>query len=69
MKQKIVEKGIKIDLHIHSVYSSEKDGEKVKNNTIGSLPVLVQGLIGNEVELCAITDHDTFNYEICTKSR
>ncbi|MEG0830255.1 MAG: hypothetical protein RSD88_06275 [Anaerovoracaceae bacterium] len=61
---KIATKGIKIDLHIHSAYSKLKDGEKVADNTLGNLPMLVNGLIKNEIEMCAITDHDTFNYEI-----
>ena len=26
---KVIEKGIKVDLHIHSCFSSKKDGEKV----------------------------------------
>lgn len=61
---KVVDKGIKVDLHIHSYYSLKKDPDKVKNNTKQNLPVLVKGLIENEVEMCAITDHDAFNYEI-----
>ncbi len=65
--EKVVNKGIKIDLHIHSVYSKNKDKDKVSNNTIDNLPVLVKGLIENNVELCAITDHDEFNYEIYRK--
>lgn len=64
---KIVEKGIKIDLHIHSVYSSKKDGNKVSENTIEKLSVLVEKLNENEVEMCAITDHDTFNFNIYQK--
>ena len=59
---KVVEKGIKIDLHIHSVFSRAKDGNKVKNNTIENLPVLTERLIHYGVEMCSITDHDTFNY-------
>lgn len=62
--EKVVDKGIKIDLHIHSIYSKNKDGDKVSNNTKDNLSVLVKGLVENEVELCAITDHDFFNYEI-----
>lgn len=31
---------------------------------MSNLPVLVKGLIDNNVEMCAITDHDSFNYEI-----
>lgn len=64
---KIVSKGLKIDLHIHSVYSSGKDGDKVKDNTEANLPVLIQKLCENDVEMCAITDHDTFNYSLYHK--
>lgn len=64
---KVVSKGTKIDLHIHSVYSKNKDKDKVANNTLENLPVLTQKLIDNEIELCAITDHDEFNYEIYKK--
>lgn len=62
--EKIVSKGICIDLHIHSVYSKNKDKGKVANNTLENLPILVKKLIENNVNLCSITDHDTFNYEI-----
>lgn len=61
---KVVRKGVKIDLHIHSVYLRIKDKDKVANNTLENLPVLIHRLIENEIELCAITDHDEFNYEI-----
>ena len=61
---KIVETGLKIDLHIHSCASSKKDGKKVKNNTIENLPVLVERLVEQEVNICSVTDHDTFLYEI-----
>ena len=62
--KKIATKGIKIDLHIHSEFSKGKDGQKVAENTLSNLPVLVKGLIDNNVEMCAITYHDSFNYEI-----
>ena len=62
--EKIVSKGLKIDLHMHSKYSKNKDGEKVADNTLHNLPILVQGLINHQVEMCAITDHDNFNYEL-----
>lgn len=61
---KIVSKGIKIDLHIHSEYSKNKDGQKVAENTLNNIDVLIKGLVENEVAMCAITDHDTFNYEL-----
>ena len=61
---KIVNKGLKIDLHIHSVYSNKKDGAKVKNNTIDNLPILINKLNENGIEMCSITDHDFFNYDM-----
>lgn len=61
---KVASRGIKIDLHIHSEYSKAKDGQKVAENTLNNVPILVQGLCDNQVEMCAITDHDTFNYDI-----
>ena len=64
---KIVESGYKIDLHIHSCYSRIKDGAKVAFNTIEHIDVLVQKLHENGVQICAITDHDTFNYELYHK--
>ena len=62
--RKIVTKGLKIDLHIHSVYSSKKDGDKVKNNTVDNLSILISKLNENGIEMCAITDHDYFDYNI-----
>lgn len=61
---KIAESGYKLDLHIHSCYSSVKDGKKVSFNTRENLNVLLQKLTENEVQLCAITDHDAFNFDI-----
>lgn len=60
----IVIHGLKIDLHIHSCASAIKDGSKVKNNTIDKLPVLIEKLDENGVNICAITDHDTFSFEM-----
>lgn len=60
----IVEHGLKIDLHIHSCASSSKDGSKVKNNTIDNIPLLISKLNENGVNICAITDHDTFSMEM-----
>lgn len=62
--QKVVTTGLKIDLHIHSAFSASKDGSKVKSNTIANVPLLVQKLNEQQVNLCAITDHDTFSYEM-----
>lgn len=62
--QKIVANGLKIDLHIHSEVSASKDGAKVKNNTISNIPLLIQKLNEQQVNICAITDHDTFSYDL-----
>lgn len=60
----IVKHGLKIDLHIHSCASVAKDGKKVRNNTIANIPLLIQKLDKNGVNICAITDHDAFSYEM-----
>lgn len=62
--KRIVETGLKLDMHIHSCISSNKDGKKVKNNTKENLPILVQKLNENNVNICAITDHDLFSFEM-----
>lgn len=62
--QKVVANGLKIDLHIHSAFSASKDGTKVKGNTIANIPLLIQKLNEQQVNLCAITDHDTFSYDV-----
>lgn len=62
--ERIVKTGLKIDLHIHSHASARKDGKKVKNNTLANLPVLIGKLNEQEVEICAITDHDSFSYDM-----
>lgn len=61
---KIVERGFKLDLHIHSIYSKGKDGAKVRNNTIEHVPELVEKITENGVQICAITDHDAFGYDM-----
>lgn len=61
---KVVKTGLKFDLHIHSAASAHKDGAKVKNNTIENIGILIEKLNDNGVNLCAITDHDTFSYEM-----
>lgn len=62
--EKVVDKPIKIDLHIHSVFSDHKDGKKVEFNTKNNIPVLVSKLKKNGVDMCAITDHDTFDFDL-----
>lgn len=61
---KVVESGYKIDLHIHSVYSCSKDKGKVAFNTIDNIGVLAEKLNDNGVQMCAITDHDAFGFDM-----
>ena len=42
----------------------DKIVKKVKNYTIENLPILVQKLNENGVNICAITDHDMFSFEM-----
>lgn len=62
--EKVVSRAIKIDLHMHSYFSKDKDGKKVAKNTKDNLKVLIKGLIDNSVNMVSITDHDTFNYDL-----
>lgn len=62
--EKVVNTGLKIDLHIHSKASHVKDGRKVANNTLKNIPLLISKLSENGVNICAITDHDVFSYEM-----
>lgn len=61
---KIVDRGYKMDLHIHSIYSRGKDKEKVSYNTIDHISTLADKLNENCVEICAITDHDAFGHDM-----
>lgn len=61
---KVVENGYKIDLHIHSVCSCAKDKGKVSFNTIDHIDVLAENLNANGVQMCAITDHDAFGFDM-----
>lgn len=64
---KIVKKNLKVDFHIHSAASQHKDGEKVKNNTISNIDVLIQKLLDNKVDMFSISDHDFFDFQLYTK--
>ena len=62
---KIVDAGLKVDFHIHSYYSRTKDSENILNRSkLEDIPTLISKLNENKIQMCAITDHDVFNYEI-----
>ena len=64
---KIVDQAIKIDLHIHSKKSYFKDKAIVENSDINNIKTLIDALLDNKVNLCAITDHDSFDYDLYSK--
>lgn len=65
--QRVVDKPIKVDLHIHSAASTKtKDGgnDALESCSRDNLPVLLAALNKHEVNVCAITDHDVFDFEL-----
>ncbi len=57
----------KLDLHIHSFKSGiTKSGDKgyVKNSKIDNLDVLVSALEKNDINICAVTDHNIFDKKL-----
>lgn len=64
MSTKIAENGVKVDFHIHSYNSITKDKETLlKNSSLENIPLLIEKLNDNEIQMCAFTDHDVFNFE------
>lgn len=63
MSSKIVDKLIKVDLHIHSA-ASIKDKKIVSNNTLSNIDILIKKLNSNKVNMVAITDHNAFDYNL-----
>ena len=66
-KDRVVKNAVKVDLHIHSALSKHKDGSKVADNNIDNIDKLIYALNNNGVEICAITDHDAFDYDLYSK--
>lgn len=65
---KIVTKPMKIDFHIHSCFSKYKDNYSlVKDGSIENIELLLKKLKANKINMCAITDHDYFSYDLYTK--
>lgn len=64
---KIVTQPCKIDLHIHSAASTlTKDigNKELSACTKGELGALISKLDKNDINVCSITDHDYFDYEL-----
>jgi len=66
--ERIVTKPLKVDFHIHSVYSKYKDEYAlVKENSIENIDTLVSKLNEFSINMCSITDHDFFSYDLYSK--
>lgn len=66
----IVEQPCRMDLHIHSAVSTttrDKGNKPLEACTAANLSVLVERLSDNGINVCAITDHDTFDFELYKK--
>lgn len=64
----IVESGVKVDFHIHSVASKHKEKTgKVDSSTIENLNILIQKLNDRKINMCSISDHDNFDIDIYKK--
>lgn len=64
----IVESGVKVDFHIHSVESKHKEETgKVDSSTIENLNILIQKLNDRKINMCSISDHDNFDIDIYKK--
>lgn len=68
--KRIADRPFKMDLHIHSAASTttrDKGNKQLGACTADNLPVLVERLSENGINVCAITDHDTFDFELYKK--
>ena len=64
---KIVTKPCKVDLHIHSaasILTKDAGNKELSACTKDKLDVLVSRLNKNGINVCSITDHDYFDYEL-----
>ncbi len=65
--RKVVEKPSRIDLHIHSAASTltkDAGNKSLEECNAGNIAVLLKSLESYGVNVCAITDHDIFDYEL-----
>lgn len=58
------QEGLKVDFHIHSAASNNKDGSLVKDCTIENIPILLNKLKETSIDRFAITDYDRFDYRL-----
>lgn len=63
----VLNKIIRIDLHIHSSLSEYKDGDIVKESNIENIDILINKLEENNINMFSITDHNRFDYGLYKK--
>ena len=65
MIEKIIETGNKVDFHIHSIASKHKESDDcVDLSTIDNIELLIEKLNQREINMCSISDHDNFDFNI-----
>ena len=63
--EKIIETGNKVDFHIHSIASKHKESDDcVDLSTIDNIDLLIDKLNQREINMCSISDHDNFDFNI-----
>ena len=65
MIEKIIETGNKVDFHIHSIASKHKESDDcVDLSTIDNIELLIEKLNQREINMCSMSDHDNFDFNI-----
>lgn len=65
MIEKVIEKGNKVDFHIHSIASKHKENNDcVDLSTLDNMDLLINKLNKREINMCSITDHDNFDFNL-----
>ncbi len=63
--EKIAITGMKCDFHIHSYASKHRESDSVVDgSTIDNINILIDKLNDRKINMCAITDHDNFDYNL-----
>lgn len=68
MIEKIIKTGNKVDFHIHSIASKHKESDDCVNlSTLDNIDLLIKKLNQREINMCSISDHDNFDFDIYNK--
>lgn len=63
--EKVIDNGLKVDFHIHSIASKHKESDDcVDLSTIDNIDVLIEKLNDRKVNMFSISDHDNFDFEL-----